>query len=53
MNSKVTCVKRIFASDRNGLTLGKEYTVVREGEYSYVIIDDNDKTFPYDKKNFE
>lgn len=53
MNKKVKCVRLIFRSDKNGLTLNKEYTVVKEGKYSYVIIDDNNKTFPYDKKNFK
>ena len=37
----VKCVKRIFRSDANGLTLDKNYEVVFEGEYSYIIIDDN------------
>ena len=49
----VKCVKRIFRSDVYGLTLDKNYEVVYEGEYSYIIIDDNDKVFPYDKENFE
>lgn len=49
----VKCVKRIFRSDANGLTLDKNYEVVFEGEYSYIIIDDNGKVFPYDKENFE
>ena len=49
----VKCVKRIFRSDKEGLTLDKNYEVVFEGEYSYIIIDDNGKVFPYDKENFE
>ena len=49
----VKCVKRIFRSDKDGLTLDKNYEVVFEGEYSYIIIDDNGKVFPYDKANFE
>lgn len=49
----VKCVKRIFRSDKDGLTLDKNYEVVFEGEYSYIIVDDNGKVFPYDKANFE
>ena len=49
----VKCVKRIFRSDKDGLTLDKNYEVVYEGKYSYIIIDDNNKVFPYDKENFE
>ena len=53
MAEQVKCIKRIFRSDVYGLTLDKNYEVVYEGEYSYIIIDDNDKVFPYDKENFE
>ena len=53
MADTVKCVKRIFRSDKNGLTLDKNYEVVFEGKYSYIIVDDNDKVFPYDKENFE
>lgn len=50
---KVKCVKRVFRSDVNGLTLDKVYEIIMEGKYSYIILDDNDKIFPYDKANFE
>lgn len=50
---KVKCIKRIFRSDNNCLTIGKEYEVVKEERYSYVIVDDNGKLFPYDKHDFE
>lgn len=53
MNGKVKCVKRIFRSDKGSLTLDKEYEIVYEGKYSYIILDDNNKIFPYDKANFE
>ena len=53
MGEKVICVKRIFRSDVNGLTLNKEYEIIKEDRFSYLIVDDNDKTFPYDKNNFK
>ena len=53
MYMNVKCVKRIFRSDVNGLTLDKVYEIIKESKYSYVILDDNGKVFPYDKANFE
>ena len=53
MGEKVICVKRIFRSDVHGLTLDKEYEIIKEDKYSYLIVDDNNKTFPYDKNNFK
>ena len=53
MREKVLCVKRIFRSDVYGLTIDKEYEVIKEDKYVYLIIDDNGKTFPYDKNNFK
>ena len=52
MGEKVICVKRIFRSDVYGLTIDKEYEIIKEDKYSYLIVDDNNKTFPYDKNNF-
>ena len=53
MAERAKCIKQIFRSDKYGLTLDKEYDIVYEGKYSYIIVDDNDKVFPYDKANFE
>lgn len=53
MAERAKCVKQIFRSDKHGLTLNKDYEIVYEGKYSYIIIDDNNKVFPYDKANFE
>ena len=53
MGEKVICVKRIFRSDVNGLPINKEYEIIKEDRFSYLIVDDNDKTFPYDKNNFK
>ena len=53
MGDKVICVKRIFRSDVHGLTINKEYEIIKEDKYSYLIVDDNNKTFPYDKNNFK
>ena len=53
MREKVLCVKRIFRSDVYGLTIDKEYEVIKEDKYAYLIVDDNGKTFPYDKNNFK
>ena len=53
MGEKVICVKRIFRSDVYGLTINKEYEIIKEDKYSYLIVDDNNKTFPYDKNNFK
>ena len=53
MSEKVICVRRIFRSDVYGLTIDKEYEVIKEDKYAYLIIDDNGKTFPYDKNNFK
>ena len=53
MGEKVICVKRIFRSDVNGLTLNKEYEIIKEDKFSYLIVDDNNKTFLYDKNNFK
>ena len=53
MGEKVICVKRIFSSDVHGLTINKEYEIINEDKYSYLIVDDNNKTFPYDKNNFK
>ena len=53
MREKVLCVKRIFRSDVYGLTIDKEYEVIKEDKYAYLIIDANGKTFPYDKNNFK
>ena len=47
----VKCVKRILRSDVNGLTLDKNYEVVFEGEYSYIIIDDKDLEEKDENKN--
>ncbi len=52
MSEKAICVRRIFRSDMYGLTLNKEYKIMGEDKYSYLIVDDNNKTFPYDKANF-
>ena len=53
MGEKVICVKRIFRSNVHGLTINKEYEIINEDKYSYLIVDDNNKTFPYDKNNFK
>ena len=53
MGKQVLCVKRIFRSDVYGLTINKEYEVIKEDKYAYLIIDDNGKTFTYDKNNFK
>lgn len=53
MSEKAICIKRIFRSDMYGLTLNKEYEIMGEDKYSYLIVDDNNKTFPYDKNNFK
>ena len=51
MREKVLCVKRIFSSDVYGLTIDKEYAVIKADKHAYLIIDDNGKTFTYDKNN--
>ena len=53
MGEKVICVKRIFRSDVNGLTLNKEYEIIKEDKFSYLIVDYNNKTFLYNKNNFK
>ena len=53
MAERAKCIKQIFRSDKHGLTLNKDYEILYEGKYSYIIVDDNNKVFPYDKANFK